>query len=143
MNEELFKPAGLYAMIVKYKSEQEARQEGNSMLARFGVSGASIDFNTNQVIAKYDRTLSDKSTGSASRSMSDRLQGVRLASGQSHGAMSLPECAELIYPEIDKAMVREGPETFKDKAKDAKTFLGSYMDRRAARQYVGNSLSRK
>jgi hypothetical protein len=134
MNEELFKPAGLYAMIVKYKSDQEVRQDATSLLARFGVSGSKVDFNTNQAIAKYDRSLSDESSGS--RSMTDRMKNIRLASGQTRGAIHIPESAPLIFPDIDKAIATQGPETFKDKAKDAKSFLGDYMDRRAQLQYV-------
>ena len=134
MNEELFKPAGLYAMIVKYKSDQEVQQDGTSPLARFGMSGSKVDFNTNQAIAKYDRSLSDESSGS--RGMADRMKNMRLASGQTRGAIHIPESAPLIFPDIDKAIATQGPETFKDKAKDAKSFLGDYMDRRAQLEYV-------
>lgn len=95
MNEQLFKPAGLFAMIVKYKSDQDSRESANSLFARFGVSGAKVDFSTNEAIAKYDRTLSGESTGSGSRSMSDRMKGMRLASGQTQGAVRLPECKSI------------------------------------------------
>lgn len=123
-------------MIVKYKSEQEVAQSGNSLLSRFGVSGEKVDFNTSQVIAKYDRSLSGESAGGGSRSMSDRMKGIRLASGETRGAVSIPEPAPLIWPDLDKAIAREGPETFKDKTKDAKNFIGDYMDRRAQMKYV-------
>lgn len=96
MNEQMFKPAGLFAMLVKYKSEQEVLKEGNSALARLGVSGTKIDFNTNQAIAKYDRTLSDKSDGSGGGGLSSRMQKIRLASGETRGAFQLPECKELV-----------------------------------------------
>ena len=132
VNEELFKPAGLYAMIVKYKTEAEVARSGNSSLARLGVSGEIVDFNTNQAVAKYNRTLSDES----SRSMSDRMKNIRLASGTTAGAVRLPEAAPLIFPDIDKALAKEGSETFKDKTKDAKDFLADYMDRRAQMTYV-------
>jgi hypothetical protein len=92
MNEQLFKPAGLFAMIVKYKSAQEAYQDSNSLLARLGVSGQKIDFNTNQAVVKYDRTLSGESNTSGSRSMGDRMKDLRLASGTTQGAVQLPEC---------------------------------------------------
>ena len=137
MNEELFKPAGLYAMIVKYKTDQEVRESGNSLLARFGVSSGQIDFNTNQTIAKYNHALSDESTGNAgSKSMSDRMKNLRLASGTTQGQMRLPDAAPLIFPDIDDALAKGGEETFKDKAKDAKSFLADYMDRRAQMQYA-------
>lgn len=138
MNEQLFKPAGLYAMIVKYKSEAEVQASGNSLLARLGVAAEAVDFNTNQTIAKYNRTLSDESTGS--RDMSERLQNLRLASGTTKGAINLPAAAPLIFPHVDKAIAKDGPETFKDKAKDAQVFLADYMDRRAHMKYVSSQL---
>jgi hypothetical protein len=64
------------------------------------------------------------------------MKNIRLASGQTRGAIHIPESAPLIFPDIDKAIATQGPETFKDKAKDAKSFLGDYMDRRAQLQYV-------
>ncbi|KAK3715179.1 hypothetical protein LTR37_007389 [Vermiconidia calcicola] len=139
MNEDLFKPAGLYAMIVKYKSEAEVQASGNSLLARLGVGGEKVDFNTNQTIAKYNRTLSEES--SANRSMSDRMKNIRLASGTTEGAIQLPEAAPLIFPDIDDALAKKGPETFKDKAKDVQSFVGSYMDRRAHMEYARDDLS--
>ncbi|KAK3722923.1 hypothetical protein LTR37_002068 [Vermiconidia calcicola] len=134
MNEDLFKPAGLYAMIVKYKSEAEVQASGNSLLARLGVSGEKVDFNTNQTIAKYNRTLSEES--SAKRTMNDRMKNIRLASGTTEGAIQLPEAAPLIFPDIDDALAKTGPETFKDKAKDVQSFVGNYMDRRAHMEYA-------
>lgn len=137
MNDELFKPAGLYAMIVKYKSDAEVQASGNSLLARFGVAAETVDFNTNQTIAKYNRTLSDESDGS-SRGMSERLKNIRLASGTTKGSVNLPAAAPLVFPDVDKAIAKDGPETFKDKAKDAQSFLADYMDRRAHLKYVSS-----
>jgi hypothetical protein len=136
INEELFKPAGLYAMIVKYKSDAEVAKSGNSLLARFGVSGEKVDLSTNQVIAKYARTKSDESTGSQSKSMGERMQNLRLASGSTKGTTNIPEAAPLIFPAIDKAVAKEGEESFKEKAKDTHGFLADYMDRRAQVKYV-------
>lgn len=140
MNDELFKPAGLYCMIVKYKSDAEVAQSGNSLLARFGVGSETLDFNTNQTIAKYGQTLSDEPDrgGSGSHGMSERMQNLRLASGTTRGSIQIPEAAPLIFPEVDRALAKDGPETFKDKTKDAKDFLADYMDRRAQIQYVSH-----
>lgn len=137
MNEELFKPAGVYAMIVKYKTDQDVAESQNNLLSRLGVSPEKVDFNTSQSIAKYSRTLSDDSTTSKeSRGMSDRLKDVRLASGTTRGTLKLPEAAPLIFPGIDKEVANNGPETFKDRAKDAQGFVADYLDRRAQFTYV-------
>lgn len=129
MNEQLFRPAGLFAMIVKYKSDKEVAASGNSILARFGVSGEKVDLSTNQVIAKYTR---EDSSGSMSRHM----QNLRLASNTTRGTTAMPEAAPLIFPQIDKAVAQQGEETFKAKAKDAHGFLADYMDKRARLKYA-------
>ena len=52
----------------------------------------------------------------------------------------LPESAPLIFPDIDNKVAQAGPETFKDKTKDAKKFLADYLDRRAQMDYVSSML---
>lgn len=136
INEELFKPAGLFAMIVKYKTADEVARSDNSLLKRFGVGTQQVDFNTGKVVAKYDRSLSDEAS---KKSMSDRMNNLRLASGTTRGAIELPEAAPLVFPDVDKAVQSSGPETFKDKTKDAKMFLGDYLDRRAQMEYVSQT----
>lgn len=135
INEQLFKPAGLFAMIVKYKTSAEVANSENSVFRRLGVATQQVDFSTGQAVAKYDRNLSSEE----GKSMTDRMKNIRLASGTTKGAIELPEAAPLVFPEVDKAIVSNGPETFKDKAKDAKMFLADYMDRRAQMEYVSNS----
>lgn len=132
MNDELFKPRGLFAMVVKYKTSEEVARSENSLLRRLGVGAEQVDFHTGHAIAKYDRVPS----GDGSKSMSDRMKNLRLASGTTKGAIELPEAAPLVFPEVDKAIATEGPETFKDRAKDAKLFLEEYLDRRAQMEYV-------
>lgn len=73
---------------------------------------------------------------SAGKSMSDRMKNIRLASGTTRGAIELPAAAPLVFPDVDKAIVTDGPETFKDKTKDAKAFMADYLDRRAQMDYV-------
>ncbi|KAF7191298.1 Burnettramic acids biosynthesis cluster protein E [Pseudocercospora fuligena] len=131
MNQELFQPAGVYAMIVKYKSdaemEESARRTG---LISSLIKPQTVDLSTNQVIAKYS---GEDSNGG----MSSRMQNLRLSSTTSSGQLSLPECAPLVFPAIDeKYSANTGSETFKDKTKDAQRFLSDYLDRRAQMQYA-------
>lgn len=139
MNEELFKPAGLYAMIVKYKSDSDIQQSttGIAGLANL-IKAEKVDVTTNQTIAKYNRTHSDES---GSKSMSSRMKDMRLASNTTRGTAMLPESAPLIFPELDRQAAQAGPETFKDKTKDAKKFLANYFDRRAQLDYVSAEAS--
>ena len=123
INEELFKPAGLFAMIVKYSKDTE-----DDALARFGVSSQRIDISTNQAIARYDL-----SSDQATRSTRDRL---RVASGQTHGAAMLPESCPLVFPDLDRELAENGAEGFKGRTRDFGKFLGNYMDKRAQMKYV-------
>ncbi|KAK4890030.1 hypothetical protein LTR27_011249 [Elasticomyces elasticus] len=126
MNEELFKPAGLYAFIMKYKPDEKDTNQWSKV---FEIRGEKVDLSTNQIIAKYATSSSEQSNGSG---MSERMRDLRVASGKTRGALALPEAAELIFPDIDNAVARNGAEeTFKDKTKDAKLFLADYLDRRA------------
>ncbi|KXS93614.1 hypothetical protein AC578_5919 [Pseudocercospora eumusae] len=132
MNQELFQPAGLYAMIVKYKSDAEVEESARRTgLISSLIKPAIVDLSTNQVIAKYS---GERSSGGG---MSSRMQNLRLSSTTSSGQLSLPECAPLVFPAIDeKYTSTSGPETFKDKTKDAQRFLSEYLDRRAQMQYA-------
>ncbi|KXT11811.1 hypothetical protein AC579_6067 [Pseudocercospora musae] len=132
MNQELFQPAGVYAMIVKYRSDAEMEEStrGTGLISSL-VKPATADLSTNQVIAKYS---GENSSGG---DLSSRMQNLRLSSTTSSGLLSLPECAPLVFPAIDeKYSSTTGPETFKDKTKDAQRFLSDYLDRRAQMQYA-------
>ena len=134
MNETLFKPAGCYAFIMKYKPDSEIK-EGGGLLARLGVKIEEVDFSASKAVAKYD-TASQEGESS---SMSAKMNKMRLTSGKTMGSLKMVEAAPLIYPEIDEKVVytgKDGQETFKDKYKDASKFLGDYMDRKRQMDYV-------
>lgn len=141
MNEELFKPAGLYCMIVQYKSD--ADMQTSSSLTNL-IRAESVDVTTtNQTIAKFTRTAAsgdgDPTSTSMSRSMSNRIKNLRLASASTRGTAMLPDSAPLIFPDIDVTVAQAGPETFKHKTHDAKKFLAHYLDRRAQMDQVSSS----
>lgn len=142
MNEELFKPAGCFAFIMKYKSDAEvAASSGGGLLGRLGIGAAEVDFSASKAIARYDSSASvSKTEGGGGGKLSAKLQKIRLASGETRGSTKIVEAAPLIYPEIDEVVYsgKDGGETFKDKTKDAKKFLAGYVDRRAQMEYVSS-----
>ncbi|GAB1736153.1 hypothetical protein NU219Hw_g6202t1 [Hortaea werneckii] len=139
MNDELFKPAGLFAFIMKYKTDAEvsaANSKRPGLVTQFIPKPQVVDLSNNQIVAKYYRSKSDDGD-THDRSMTDRLKDIRLASGTTEGSIRMPEAAPLIFPDLDKALVEDGvEETFKGKAADAKVFLADYMDRRAHFRYA-------
>ncbi|KAI6909417.1 hypothetical protein D0869_03447 [Hortaea werneckii] len=139
MNDELFKPAGLFAFIMKYQTDAEvsaANSKRPGLVTQFIPKPQVVDLSSNQIVAKYYRSASDDSD-THDRSMTDRLKDIRLASGTTQGSIRMPEAAPLIFPDLDKALVEDGVEdTFKSKTADAKAFLADYIDRRAHFRYA-------
>ena len=146
MNEEMFKPAGCFAFIMKYKSDADVAQASSGMgglLARLGIGSAEVDFSASRAIAKYDSSFPSSSPSSSvpnasNGKLSAKTKKIRLASGETRGSAKIVEAAPLIYPEIDQVMYsgKDGEETFKDRTRDAKKFLAGYVDRRAQMKYV-------
>ncbi|KAJ5159788.1 uncharacterized protein N7482_006792 [Penicillium canariense] len=61
-----------------------------------------------------------------------RMKHYRLESGATQGEMQLPECAPLVFPEIDRAAmrVRDGLEP-KSKFQSGRTWVRDYIDRKS------------
>jgi hypothetical protein len=132
MNEALFKPAGCYAFIMKYKPDSEIKESGG-LLARLGIKMEDVDFSASKAVAKYDaQPVGDDSVKKS------KMAKFRLTSGATKGSAKMVEAAPLIYPEIDEVVYsgKDGQETFKDKTRDAGKFLAGYVDRRAQMSYV-------
>jgi hypothetical protein len=122
------KPAGLFAMIVRYKP---ARTEDYQH-----VQAESVNLSTYRAIAKYSKQRSYDADGASSQSMGDRMSNLRLASDTTRGTVQMPEAAPLIYPELDRKLAQEGPESLKEKSDDAKKFVADDIDRRAQMSFV-------
>jgi hypothetical protein len=66
-----------------------------------------------------------------------RMKHYRLESGITQGEMQLPECASLVFPEIDRAAVRirDGLEP-KSKFQTGRTWVRDYIDRKSQASFV-------
>ena len=112
MNDKLFKPHGLYCMIMTFKPDQQS-------------SGEPMDITQNIL----------KATTPARSGFQGQIDKLHTSSGKTRGEMELPESAELIFPAID-AM----PEGQKANAiKKSGNFISDYNDRRAQAKYVCSS----
>lgn len=137
INTELFKPAGCYAFIMKYKSDAEVAKSQHSLLACLGIGAEQVDFNTAKAVARYDPPTPTDGQETP-HGLGEKLKKIRLVSGTTHGSAKLVSAAPLIYPEIDSVLYsgKDGEETFKDRAKDAGKFMARYMDRRGQMKYA-------
>ncbi|VUC35235.1 unnamed protein product [Clonostachys rosea] len=101
VNEEVFIPRGLVAMIMQFKDEVPGQQSGplgalSSSIQKTFFTKERLDMD--QTAAKY---------GSPDPNMSRISQGMnnmRLTNGKTYGVAELPESAPLVYPDLDQAI---------------------------------------
>ncbi len=114
MNDKLFRPHGLFCLIMTYKPNQKASHE-------------QVDIS--QTIAK-SLTPSDSK-------VREQLKGLKLSSGKTYGELEMPESAPLIFPALDAAAAAEGEDGKKQSTLNKSSkFVANYLDRRAQASYV-------
>jgi len=111
MNDKLFKPRGLYAIVMSFKPD-----------ASRPVSAG--EFDPNSIIAKYSESSSSK--------FKDTTKKLRVTSGKTYGEMELGEVAPLIFPALEDAAANTADQS---KLKKAQKFLADYGDKRAQLSY--------
>ncbi|KIW56048.1 hypothetical protein PV05_04745 [Exophiala xenobiotica] len=132
VNEVLFKPRGLYCMIMTYKPDNPY----DAIMH--------VDVNTNT--RSQDQALA-KALSNPDNELRQKLKNLRLTSGTTQGEMSLPEAAPLIYPALDAAAVSTAetgsalPAQKQNALKQSGKFLADYFDRRAQATYIGTNPS--
>jgi hypothetical protein len=118
MNNEFFKPHGLYCLIMTYKPEASTTH-------------ASVDIT---------QTISSSMTPGSS-GMRQTLNNLRLSSGTTYGELELPEAAPLIFPALDTLAASTSAEGIqkKSKLKSSQKFIADYVDRRAQAEYASQN----
>ena len=113
MNDQYFKPHGLFCMIVVYKPEEPEN------------FNETIDINTGSV-QKRETPLPEQT----------RTGRFRLASSETKGETQMPEPAPLIFPQLDQ-WAEQGGTPYKP---ETAGFLRNYLDRRAQANFVSTQL---
>ncbi|KAE8449808.1 hypothetical protein EG329_007284 [Mollisiaceae sp. DMI_Dod_QoI] len=118
MNNEFFKPRGLYCLVMTYKPES------NSSHARIDIT----------------KTISSSMSPAASKTR-QTLKNMRLSSGKTYGELELPEAAPLIFPALEDLADDASPdaEKKKSKMKSSQKFMADYFDRRAQAKYMAEN----
>lgn len=114
MNEKLFKPRGLYCMIMSYQPHSKSSGE---------------IFNINKAIETA--TSRDQQTG-----VTKTMGNMRAADGTTRGELEMPPSAELIYPDLDQEEEDEVKQGFWE---GKKTLAADYFDRRAQAEFVSST----
>lgn len=144
VNQELFMPRGLYAMVMAFKDEVAGQQPRGPLSKLANATGKALfsaeRLDINQTVSKYSNPNAEMSK------MKKGLQNIRLVSGKTRGEIELPEAAPLVFPELDRAadldLQQQGKgkevvnESTKEKWKSAGKWVQGYLDRRAQATYV-------
>lgn len=114
MNEQLFKPRGLYAMIMTYIPDTQMSDDQKGAIGT--------------------RTMDVNGIISGDVKPSRGLLGKKLSKGTTMGAMELPQATPLVFPNLDTtAQARLASE---GKLKKSKRFLSERNDRRSQARYL-------
>jgi hypothetical protein len=120
INNEFFRPRGLYCLIMTWNPESSETHTSVNI-----TSTISSSLNT---------------TGSG---LGQKLKNnLRVSSGNTYGDLEFPETAPLIFPGLDSLAAQTGEEAVRkrDKLKKGQNFVEEYWDRRAQAKYVCTSL---
>lgn len=111
MNDKLFRPHGLFCMLMTYKPDKES--SGEPVMISSMVS---------------------KAITPADSKFKQQMKQLRMSSGTTKGEMELPEAAPLIFPALDEAVAADGEKknTFIRSSK----FASNYIDKRTQATYV-------
>ena len=109
MNHTLFKPHGLYCLLMQFKPDQKSSAE-------------SVD---------VTKTI-EETEGPSQSGMKGQLYNMRASSGKTWGDLQLPEAAPLIFPALESMPDEQKQNAFKK----SERFVTEYYDKRAQATYV-------
>ncbi|EPE10962.1 fad binding domain protein [Ophiostoma piceae UAMH 11346] len=155
-NQDLFMPRGLFAMVMAFKDEVPGSSGGGGLVGGlksvFGknvVSAQRLDLNQNTVKYSQMTAMTNSTAADASSRPKFRISSLRATSGATHTELELPQAADLVYPDLDKAaehdlgiVDRDGAGGSSAEQAKARTkwnssgkFVQDYLDRRAQAAY--------
>ncbi|ESZ92451.1 hypothetical protein SBOR_7168 [Sclerotinia borealis F-4128] len=115
MNEKLFKPHGLYAMLMTWKPARSSTPQ--SLVS-------TVDMNTKVITSVAAREVSSRSS-------------LHSTSGKTIGQSQMPESAELVFPLLEKA----NDEQKENAMKKAGVWFGEWRDKRDTAKLVSENPS--
>lgn len=119
INEEVFRPRGLYCLLMTWKPES---------------SSTVTSFDLNSTVA----TSLDHGGPGAYNKMKHMFKSSH---GNTYGDMPFPETAPLIFPDLDELAAQgvHGEARIKSAKSSRREFVADYLDRRSQAQFVGSS----
>lgn len=131
VNQKIFMPRGLFAMVMASKDTVPAQQQQQGVLDPL-FSRERMDMN--QTVEKFSNP--DPNATKFKKGLND----IRLVSGKTRGEIELPEAAALIYPALNRVALEEGEGLagIRDKLTNAGEPYNDYSDRRAHAFFVSS-----
>ncbi|CAG8075600.1 unnamed protein product [Penicillium nalgiovense] len=131
VNRDLFMPRGLFVMVIAFKPDDPAQQgplaKATSSLKKSIFKKDKVDLN--KAAMKWSNPDVNRSN------FGNKLDNIRVESGETSSELELPETASLIYPQLDRIIAggytEERSQGILEKFKDAGEWVNDYMDRRA------------
>jgi hypothetical protein len=142
VNDEIFKPRGLFAMVMAFKDHIPPNKNGvRRLTTKFGqimlMVPEKIEIDNEHLDHDEAALKYSKPDPEMSRTTKE-MRKLRLASGETNNTMELPEAAPLIYPDLDKAAAR-ALEGHAQGMKKAGVWVDDYMDRKFQYKFVSES----
>lgn len=115
MNNEFFKPHGVYCLIITYKPESTDTH-------------ASVD-----ITKAVHSSMTPRDS-----SMKNAFKNLRLSDGKTYGELEMPEAAPLVFPALEHLVDPNSTEEIQksNKMKSTQKFFADYSDRRAQAKYA-------
>ena len=140
MNEEVFMPRGLYAMVIVWSPDENTNAPSTP-----DVDIRSVHMDNAKIISESGLSLPHSVGERPNPSMKKKRRHIRGSDGSAHEAMMPLEVAPLIYPSLDatgeRSISPSQKESIQERFRRNKKFVSGYYDRRAAAEYAGENPS--
>jgi hypothetical protein len=128
MNETVFQPAGLLAIIAKYKPDEEMQDTGRSVALTSLIRGDHVNFSAaDSTKPLYNRPEDAKQAGD----ISERMRSVRLDGAHDRNPRPSPVAAPLVFPAVDRMLTTGVTGVVSNSLFSVGNVVSNYIDRRS------------
>jgi hypothetical protein len=129
MNETVFQPAGLLAIIAKYKPDEEMRGTGQPGALTSLIRGDHVNFSAAESAAKplYNRPEDAKQEAD----INERMRSVRLDGANDRNPRPSPVAAPLVFPAVDRLLTTGVTGVVSNSMFSVGNVVSNYIDRRS------------
>jgi hypothetical protein len=138
MNETVFQPAGLLAIIAKYKPDEEMQRAGRPDALTSLIRGDHVNFSAmNSAKPLYNRPEDAKQAGD----INERMRSVRLDGAHDRAPRPSPVAAPLVFPAVDRMLTTGVTGVVSNSLFSVGNVVSNYIDRRSQLNIVSAQIS--